>query len=106
MDHLKNKAVEGRTESEVSCSCPTPAMSVALQCSCETEEGALSSAFTQIALTERTESFVPKTKPNLCQTNELKRPTWEVNTNEQMLGKYTGVLVVSVYFKLGSFRIC
>lgn len=36
----------------------------------------------QTALDERTESFVPKTKPNLCQTNELKRPTWEVNVDD------------------------
>ena len=43
-------------------------------CSCQTEGGALHPAFTQTALTERTQSFVPKTKLNLSQTNELKRP--------------------------------
>lgn len=69
-----------------SCLFLTPAMYLVLQYSCETDGGALHPAFTQTALTERTESFVPKTKPNLCQTNELKRPTWEVNTNEETLG--------------------
>lgn len=54
----------------------TPAMSSELLYSCETEGGrSTPSPHTQTALDERTESFVPKTKPNLCQTNELKRPT-------------------------------
>ncbi len=53
----------------------TPAMYFELQYSFETEGGALHSAFLQTVLTERTESFVLKTKANLCQTNELKRPT-------------------------------
>lgn len=40
----------------------------------EPEGGAWPQVFTQTVLDEPTESFVPKTKPNLCQTNELKRP--------------------------------
>lgn len=84
----------------------TPAMYLLLQYSCETEGGARPPAFTQTALTERTESFVPKTKPNLCQTNELKRPTWEVNTNVETLAKYSAALVISLYLKIDPYGIC
>lgn len=85
---------------------PTPAMYLLLQYSCETEGGARTPAFTQTALTERTESFVPKTKPNLCQTNELKRPTWEVNINVETLAKYSEALVIALYLKIDSCGIC
>lgn len=90
---VKKQKVEG------SCLFLTPAMYLMVQYCCETEGGALHPAFTQTALTERTESFVPKTKPNLCQTNELKRPTWEVNTNEESLGKRPGGFIRSCVFE-------
>ena len=33
---------------------------------------------------------MPKTKANLCQTNELTRPTSEVNTDEETPGERVG----------------
>lgn len=49
-------------------------MNVVVLCLGQPEGGAWPHVFTQTVLDEPTESFVPKTKPNLCQTHELKRP--------------------------------
>lgn len=96
-EHIGNDTVKDRKWLELFVSDSRHVCGVAVP---QWDRGGAVHLASQTPLTERTESFVPKTKTNLCQTNELKRPTWEVNTNEETLDKCAAVLVVGVYLKI------